>query len=365
MTHLPIHILFVLPSFAGGGAERVTLTLMNKLDTTFFSSALVVLDGQGPLADMLPMHAPMTDLKTPRLRSALFPLMTVIRDTNPDVVFSTLGYVNIALLAARPFLPRRTRFVVREANMPSLSLPHTSHPLIFNAAYRFLYRRADSVICTSMAMREEMESIFCVPASRLTVLPNPVDEGTLRNAATPTQRHGGDDGLRLVAAGRLTKQKGFERLVHMIAAHNQNIKLTILGEGPGRASLVALIHELGLNERVRLMGFCKNPWAYYAGADAFIMTSIWEGLPNAVLEALACGTPVIATPESGGIAEIAAAAPDGAVTVVEAGVSMMKALQKIEPKPPDDVIPRPSLLPLQYRSEAVGAAFSKLLIDLN
>ncbi|NQV72440.1 glycosyltransferase, partial [bacterium] len=188
MTHAPTRILFVLPSFAGGGAERVALTLLASLDPTSFSPALAVLDNRGPLADMVPEGTPVTDLETPRLRRALVPLVLAIRKAKPDIVFSTLGYVNLALLAAQPFLPQCTRIVVREANMPSLSLPNTSHPASFKTAHRFLYPRADIVICTSEQMAEEMGRDFTILPANISLLPNPVDEVAVRRAAAPIER---------------------------------------------------------------------------------------------------------------------------------------------------------------------------------
>ena len=306
-----MHILFVLPSFAGGGAERVSLTLLRALDPSSVKASLVVLDGRGPLAAMVPGHVSVTDLSSPRLRHALPALISIMRRLKPDAIFSTFGYVNLALLAARPLLGQKTKIVVREANMPSLSLPRTSLPALLRAAYRLLYPRADAVICTSTQMAQEMSRDFGVARERLFQLANPVDEAALCKAASPAKRTAGE-GLRLIAAGRLTHQKGFDRLIDMMADLPSSTQVTILGDGPLREVLERHAQEKGVAEQIQFMGFCDNPWAHYAGADAFVMTSRWEGLPNAALEALACGVPVIATPQSGGIKDIASAAPDGA-----------------------------------------------------
>jgi len=353
-------ILFVLPSFAGGGAERVALTLMRGLDPDHFSPSLVVFDGQGPLRELVSGNTLVTDLKTPRLRNALFPLISAIREAGPDVVFSTLGYVNLALLAARSFLPKSTRIIVREANMPSLSLPNAPYSPLLRTAYRFFYRRADKVICTSDQMMGEMEREFAVPSSRLSILRNPVDEAALRNAATPIEREEGD-GLRLVAAGRLSRQKGFDRLIRMMPVLGHSTRLTILGEGSELVSLKALTVKMNVVDQVHFTGFSRNPWPCFAGADAFVMASRWEGLPNAALEALACGTPVIATPQSGGIAEIAAASVPGAVNVAEPGKYFTDALASLSPSILSGSTARPSLLPEQYRVANVIASFQDIL----
>lgn len=358
-----MHILFVLPSFAGGGAERVSLTLMRALDPSSVKASLVVLDGRGPLATMVPGDVSVTDLSTPHLRHALPALISIIRRLKPDAVFSTFGYVNLALLAARPLLGRKTKIVVREANMPSLSLPTTSHPAVLRAAYRLLYPRADAVICTSTQMAQEMSRDYGVAQERLVQLANPVDEVALCKAASPAKRTEGE-GLRLIAAGRLTHQKGFDRLIDMTAELPASTRVTLLGDGPLRDALERHAREKGVAEQIQFLGFCDNPWTHYAGADAFVMTSRWEGLPNAALEALACGVPVIATPQSGGIEDIASAAPDGAVMVQDVGEPFVSALKKIQPSPSIALSPRPSLLPQRFRMLHVAEAFHDCMSKL-
>jgi len=360
MKTAQVKVMFVLPSFAGGGAERVALTLLRHLDRGHFEPSLVVLDGNGPLENLVPEDTPLSVLHKPRLRAALPALISTIRLQQPDVVFSTLGYVNLALLAVRTLLPRHTGIVVREANMPSLSLPATAHSLLHRLAYRLMYRRADAVICTSEQMQAELRQDFRVPSSRLFLMSNPVDEERIRQAAVPVVRFGGD-GLRLVAAGRLTYQKGFDRLIDIMVHVDPRAHLTILGDGPDRKTLEAQALSLGLSDRVLFTGFCDNPWPYYAGADGVVMSSRWEGLPNVVLEALSCGAPVIATPESGGVADIAAAAQSGSVMMASIGPAFVEAIKKLIPQCETAVSLRPSLLPGFYRAGATVEVFQKIV----
>ena len=135
--------------------------------------------------------------------------------------------------------------------------------------------------------------------------------------------------------------------------------MTILGEGRQREQLEKLIAAKNLAGRVQLAGYAANPLPQIAAADAFLMPSRFEGSPNAVLEALACGTPAIVTRESGGIAEIAAQAPPGSVTVVDGMDEFTAAMEKVEPHASDGF--RPSLLPESYDLQAVIRRFSELL----
>ena len=140
----------------------------------------------------------------------------------------------------------------------------------------------------------------------------------------------------------MVRQKGFERLLSTLAELPVAARLTILGEGPDRDALTQQVEGFGLAERVTLPGFVPDAAPYYAGADAFVMPSRWEGMPNAALEALACGTPVIATPESGGLAELAESSPPGAVTIAAAGDAFVAAMRAVQPSPGQRTAPEPA-----------------------
>ncbi|MDP6473527.1 MAG: glycosyltransferase [Alphaproteobacteria bacterium] len=354
-------VAFVLPSFAGGGAERVMLQLLGGLDRARFQPSLIVLSGDGPLADLVPGDVPLTDLARPRLRHALPALVGAIRRARPRAVISSLGYVNLALIAGRRLLPFGTRIIVREANMPSLSLPAGPRPGLTRWLYRRYYPRADAVICTSHRMMGEMSGDIGVAHTRLHLLPNPVDAPALR-AEIGTLPAGEGNAVCFIAAGRLTRQKGFDRLIEAFANLPGECRLTILGEGPERVALEAMCGRFGLGDRIHMPGFEGNPWPHYAAADAFLLPSRWEGMPNAALEALACGTPVIATPQSGAIAEIASAAPAGAVTMAAWGDGFATAMINI--RAGKEKRPRPSLLPPGHEPAAVARRFENILRQL-
>ena len=164
----------------------------------------------------------------------------------------------------------------------------------------------------------------------------------------------------LLGAGRLTRQKGFDRLIELMPQLPPNTRLTIYGEGPDRAVLQQRIAELGLGERVKLENFSATLPAAMAGADVFVLPSRWEGLPNVVLEALAVGTPVVASDEAE-VEDVARAAPPGAVTIAAVGPAFADAIRGRTPAASAPAEPRPSLLPAAYRREAVVAQFSDLL----
>ena len=355
---MPRRVAFVLPSFAGGGAERVVLTLARALPAARFDTHIVTLDGTGPLAGEVPDGVPVHDLGRARMRRALPALRSCLRRLRPQVVVPTIVHLNLAVLAMRPCLGRGMRIYARESNTPSRSLASLPRPALFRWGCRRLYPRADGILCNARAVAEELTRDFRVPRDRIHLIDNPIDTTRLRDAAAPTQRTPGP-GPRFVAAGRLTHQKGLDRLIDSIAHAGPESRLTILGEGPEREPLARRIAEHGLEGRVTLAGFEAVPWPHFAGADAFLLPSRWEGMPNAALEALACGTTVIATPEAGGIAEVAAEAAGGAVTVAAAGAPFEAAMAAVRASPPEG--PRASLLPARFEVAAVAERLGALL----
>jgi glycosyltransferase involved in cell wall biosynthesis len=353
-----IRVVFVLPSFEIGGAQRVLLTLLANLDREKFAPELIVFDGDGGLAEMVPTNSPAIILNRRRLRGALLALATKLRELRPDVIFSTLGYVNLALLAMRTLIPGRPRIVIRESNLPSQSLPNLRHPKMLRLGYRYLYPSADLVICQSRCMLEELVNNFAVSADRIVQMSNPVNTEMIRASAAQPIRHPGP-GARLVASGHLIPQKGFDRLLEMFANLPPDAHLTILGDGSERAALERLALDFKVADRVAMPGFSKSPWSVYAGADAMVLPSRWEGMPNAALEALACGTPVIGTPEAGGLTEVAELSRPGAVILASAGTEFTKAMQVIAPRPRPTL--RASLLPRTFELARVVRQFDALL----
>jgi glycosyltransferase involved in cell wall biosynthesis len=347
-------VAFILPSLAGGGAERVMLTLAAGIDRTRYRVSLILLSDEGPLAQLVADDIAVTVLGKPRLRAALPALRRTLRRMRPDTAVSTMAYLNMAVLGVRP---RGTRVVVREANSPRVTVGQGLKAAVYRFGYRRLYRRAHRVIAPSKLIRSELSALG-VADDRIRVLYNPVDVAVLRaRAAQPRRAQGG--GRRFVAAGRLTEQKGFDRLIDMAGGLDPQDRIDIFGDGPLRGSLEAGTKAAGLSGIVRLQPFTDALPSWIAGADALLLPSRWEGLPNVALEALALGAPVIATPEAGGIGEIAALAPSGSVTLAPEGPKFIAALQASALNA--DGVLRTSRLPDAFTVSKAVAGFEAIL----
>lgn len=340
MSEVQEKVLFLIPSLQGGGAERVFVSILRHIDRRKFSLALAVVDTRDSIyrADV-PEDVDFLDLQCSSVRQAIPKIIRLIWKMKPGVVFSTLGHLNLALAMLRPLLPDNIRYVARESSIVSHLSTAYNVPFWWFWAYRTFYARLDRVICQSRDMREDLIQTFGFPAEKAVVINNPFDGSYVREMAGDTLQtrvSKGEDGrgaiIYLVAAGRLTLEKGFDLLINAIGlCGDSRFRLTLLGEGPLRDELERLISINGLGEQVRLLGFKKNPYPYFAKADVFVLSSRFDGFPNVVLEALACGTPVIATPAPGGVREIIEGVEGCVLTETISAEALAEALANFTP----------------------------------
>jgi len=170
-------------------------------------------------------------------------------------------------------------------------------------------QRADAIVTVSQAIGRIFQKKF--GRDKVRVLYNPHDIRRIQALAREPVLHPWFVQKELpliVAMGRLSRQKNFLLLVEAVCALNRSgrlpVRLALFGEGPERDRLMRSIRKNGQQERIRLMGWTANPFRYLAGADLFVLSSNWEGLPNTLIEAMACGVPVISTDCESGPAEI-------------------------------------------------------------
>lgn len=325
-------VLFLIPTLTGGGAERVMVTLLTHLDRSRFKAMLAVVDLRGAAfrAD-IPPDVELIDLKATRVLSALPAIIRLIWRRRPAVVFSTLGHLNLALSIVRPLFPRGTRTIARESSVVSENLAASRFRRVWWFLYRRFYRKHDLVVCQSQHMHDDLTGTFGFPSDRSVIIHNPVDMEKIRHSLGAAVDHPafGAGGPVFVAAGRLEREKGFDLLIDAVSLlAGAAAQLVILGEGRLEPELRTRVQELGLEGRVHFAGFQPNPFAWFARADAFVLSSRYEGFPNVVLEALACGTPVIATPAPGGVAELLGNRPECVVAEAISAPALAGALQR-------------------------------------
>jgi glycosyltransferase involved in cell wall biosynthesis len=231
-----------------------------------------------------------------------------VQDMAPDLVFATLR-MNLTLGVVAAGFPRHTRLILRQANHASTDFAALiERARIKHRVSRWLatttLRRADAVICQSEAMKADLRKLVGDRAV-YHVVGNPIDVDATRRGARGSVTLPGSPAL--VSVGRLDHQKGHDLLlpaIDRLRSSHPGVHLTIIGEGSERPQLEALARRLDLGRHVTFTGFSPEPLPAVRAADLFVLASRYEGLPNAALEALACGTPVVLTDCPGANAQL-------------------------------------------------------------
>lgn len=295
-----ISIIFILPDLEMGGAERIVMTIANHLDCDKFEPKIMLLRKEGAYLEYLKDDIEVIDLKIQRIRNSLTPILKQIRQRKPDIVFSGFGEVNAYLAPCIRFFPK-VKFIARETNVVS---QHVTRKEI-RFFYKF-YNNYHKIICQSDDMKSDLIENFKVKNEKLVKINNPVDfdfiNEKLDGAVQPESYS--NDFKNVVAIGNLSARKGFDNLLEVFShLKNENIRLHVLGDGRD----AALLHQLKSNfnlENVIFHGQQKNPYPFLKFADLFVLSSRYEGFPNVLLEAGACGTYSLANNCKGGITEI-------------------------------------------------------------
>jgi glycosyltransferase involved in cell wall biosynthesis len=336
----PLHIALFIPSLVGGGAERVTINLARGLIAAGVKTDIVVGQAQGPYLKDIPNEARLIDLKATRTLTALWPFSRYLRKERPDGLISALDHANVVALLAKAI--SRTKMPVVVATHIHLSTSSKRQPFwraqLDRCLQRLTYPRALAVVAVSHGVAEDMARRFGWLVSDIRVIYNPViDQDLLARAQHPPSHKWLTDTRRpvIVALGRLTAQKNFSLLLHAIARLKKQspVKLIILGEGEEREKLQQLVSELQLQDTVDMPGFVGNPYSYMRRASVVALSSRWEALPTVLIEALACGVPVVATDCPAGPSEVLANGKYGKLVPMGDPTAMASALLDALKKP--------------------------------
>ena len=310
------------PSMGGGGAEKMLRRLATGFSQAGLTVDLVLANAVGPNLDGMPSGVRVIDLHCPRLLSSIEPLVRYLSVERPQALISTLTDANIVAIWARAMVPRPPQLIVREANTLSVASSQSrdlrDRFLPFLA--RTFYRRADAVVAVSKGVAEDLIKHVGVPRGLVRVIYNPTFDGEIIRLMREEVDHPwfGDGGPPvLLSVGRLTPQKRFDTLVRAIsmASRKRPLRAIVLGDGEERDRLQSLSRELGLSDYISFPGFVSNPYAFMAKANLYVMCSAWEGFPNTLVEAMACGLPVVSTDCPSGPREIIGSCASGSGSV--------------------------------------------------
>ena len=305
------HVALYMQSFAGGGAERIMVNLAQGLAGRGLRVDMVVARAEGPYLSMIPSGVRLVDLKCRRSLTSLPGLAHYLRRERPAALLSAMGASNLIALAAKSLAKFPGRVIISvHVNLSA----HYQHERgiksgILPFLYRRFYARADAVVAVSQEAAADLTESFGLPPGRIRMIYNPVVTSSLFEQAKQPIHHrwfGPGQIPVVISVGRLCEQKDFLSLIQAFAkvrAHRP-VRLVILGEGPDRPRLEAAVSEMGLSDCVELPGFVSNPYAFMAQSALYVLSSRWEGLPTVLIEALACGLPVVSTDCPSGPREI-------------------------------------------------------------
>jgi glycosyltransferase involved in cell wall biosynthesis len=300
-----------LPSLEGGGAERVFAELANEFAALGVQVDLLLASAHGPYLSEVASAVRVIDFAAAGVLQSLPKLIRYVRSERPDALLSGLDHANIVAVLARAASRTRTRSVISMRCVPTAGYREARSPRGFALLQlmRLAYPLADAIVANSAAVASDLSQLVHIPGDKLHTVHNPVNISQI-------QRLSGEDVDHpwalpgappvILGVGRLDVLKDFSTLVRAfsLVRSEQTCRLVILGDGPDRGNLESVVRQLGLEGDVLLAGFVSNPFAWMRRARVFVSSSLTEGCPNALMQALACGVPVVSTDCIGGSAEV-------------------------------------------------------------
>jgi glycosyltransferase involved in cell wall biosynthesis len=317
------------------GVDRVVRNLSAQLDAWGIGVDLLQIRGHGPTVDLGPLTGARTvDLGSRHVNGALPRLVRWLRRERPAALLTDKDRVNRIAVLARIMARVETRLVVRLGTTVSVNLADRGwlERTLQRASIRHLYPRADAVIVPSRGAADDLLDWAGLDPALVRVVRSPIVTPRLARLAAAPMAHPWLTGTAappvVLGVGELGFRKDFETLVRAfaVARRQRPCRLIILGRGRRHAPLRALADSLGVGADVDLPGFNPNPYAFMARAAVFVLSSRWEGMPVALVEALAAGTPAVATDCPSGPAEVLAGGrcgtlvPIGDVAAMAAGI---------------------------------------------
>ncbi len=341
-TAKPPHITLVTFSAGDGGNDKMLVHLARGLSEQGCPVDFLTRSGKAPYLDKLPSRVRLILVKERSSRNLTEFLAHHVAEARPDVLLSgkrsdeeVLAAVRMAKTDTRVFFRVGTTFSARYENRWKLTSWWQLRRL------RRLFPQADGVLAVSRGVAQDVMRLFRVPSEKIHVVPNPVVTPEMLSNPPSVPAHPFYMSPRqvpiVVGMGGLRKAKDFPTLLQAFAimVHTRPARLVILGQGHLKKKLEALSRSLNIAPWTDFPGFVENPYGYLAHADLFVLSSLWEGSPNVLTEALAMGTPVVSTDCPSGPREILQDGRYGRLVPVRDPHAMAQAMLEVLENRPD------------------------------
>jgi glycosyltransferase involved in cell wall biosynthesis len=335
-----------LPSLASGGAERLHIGLAPTFLATGWDVTFVLQHATGAFLPMVPKEARVVALNRGRTLSSLPPLVRFLKQERPDILLSNLGHNNIIAIWATLLARTNTRAIVSQHSALSAECNHARNwqYRVLPWFYKMFLPFAHGIICVSQGVATDLTQTAGIKPESISIIHNPVIFHDFADKLNTPVDHPWLADKRapvVLAVGRLQAQKDFTTLISAFAllAKKRDIRLIVLGEGDQHAELSKHAQNLGVGDRVDLPGFITNPLPYMRAANVLVMSSLYEGFGNVLVEALACGTPVVSTDCQHGPVEVLEHGRYGQIVAVGDPEGMAAAIEEtIDHPPPEQVL---------------------------
>ena len=315
-----------------GGAERVMLQIAQGLLDLGYNVDLVLARVEGPLLSEVPSKSRMIDFGTSSPITMMMKLVKYLRAERPTVLLSPFEVTSVIAIVAKKMSRVATRIVIRVSVNLSLNKRVRWKKIVERMMVSLLYPLADRIVAVSRGVAEDLAAYSRIPLESIKVIYNPVISDQLFQAMEKPSIHPffvDQFSPVILGVGRLEEQKDFPTLLKAFDRVRKTTpsRLIILGDGEDRDALESLIDSLGLKGWVDLPGFVLNPFAIMKKVSVFVLSSKWEGLPSALIQALACGCPVVSTDCPSGPSEILDRGKYGYLVPVGEAKAMAKAIE--------------------------------------
>ena len=287
------------------------LNIANTLATARYDVDLALVQATGPYLADVNQNVAIVDLGSHRSSTAIPSLIRYLRHRRPSTLICSLPHISVIGLIAKYLSMTNAKLIIVEHNTISQTVSNAAsrRTKFLPTLMRLLYPHSDHIIGVSKGVAEDLEKTIRLPNGSVSVVYNPVITPNFEEMSCQPLAHPWFTPTSppvVLGIGRLTLAKNFSLLVESFSEVRQKVeaKLIILGEGPQRDSLADLISSLGLENDVLLPGFVDNPYPFIKQSALFVLSSRWEGLPTVLIEAVACGTPIVSTDCPSGPREI-------------------------------------------------------------
>ena len=350
-----------------GGAERMMINTANETSRQARVSFLSLTGGTA-LVSELNDNVKLYSFEKKNSLSAIPAIIDFIRKEKPAVLISTQIHVNLIAIMLKLFFRIKTKIILREATSPgSHFLVHKSlRWKLVNAAVKWMYPKADAIVAICEAVKINLVESGYAPPSKISVIYNPVINERFEKAVTEEVEHPFfTDGVPVyLSVGRLAPAKNFTLLINAfsLVLKSKDARLLIIGEGGERESLERLIDKHKLKEKISLPGEKVNPYPWMRKADAYVLSSLYEGLPNALIEAMGCGLQLVSVDCPGGSREILMDGKCGQLVKMDDAQALAAAMLYCIEHPVERRFMEESVK--RFESEIIGAQYLSLVTQL-